>query len=44
MSHEVIRVIILVKYIKWSHEMIRVKHKYPVTTVNKEMTQEQTLT
>jgi len=27
MSHEVIQVIIQVKYITWSHEMIQVKHK-----------------
>jgi len=35
MSHEVIQVIILVKYLRQSHEMIKVKHKYLLTTVNK---------
>jgi len=35
MSHEVIQVVTLVKYIKQSHEMIKVKHKYILTMVNK---------
>jgi len=42
MSHEVIRVIILVKYINRSHEMIQVTYKRLLTTVNKEITQGQT--
>ena len=44
MSYEVIQVIILVKYIRWLHEMIQVKHKYLLTVVNKKITQKQTLT
>ena len=36
MSHEVIQVIILVKYVKRSHEIIKIKHKYLLTMVNKE--------
>ena len=36
MSHEVIQVIILVKYLKRSHEMIKIKYKYLLTMVNKE--------
>ena len=35
MSHEMIQVIILVKYLRQLHEMIKVKHKYLLTTVNK---------
>ena len=35
MSHEMIQVIILVKYLRQSHEMIKVKHKCLLTTVNK---------
>jgi len=38
--HEGIQVIIQVKYIKQSHEMIRVTYVCLLTTVNKEMTQE----
>jgi len=44
MSHEETQVIILVKYIRRPHEMIRVTHICLLTTVNKEMIQEQTLT
>ena len=43
-SHEMIRVIILVKYIRRSYEIIRIKHKYPVITVDKKIAQDQTLT
>ena len=44
MSHEGIQVIKQVKYIIQSHEMIQVAYICLLTTVNKEMTQEQTLT
>ena len=36
MSHEMIQVRILVKYLRQSHEMMKVKHKYLLTTVNNE--------
>ena len=38
MSHEVIQLIILIKYLKRSHEMIKINDKYLLTTVNKEKT------
>jgi len=38
MSHEVIRVIILVKYINRSHEMIQVTYARLLIPVNKEIT------
>jgi len=41
MTHEVIHIIKLAKYIKWSHEMIQATYKSLLTTVNKE---KQTLT
>jgi len=43
MSYEVIQVIILVKYIRWLHEMIQVTYKYLLTTINQEITQNQIL-
>ena len=42
-THEEIQVNILVKYIRWSHEMIQVTYKYLLTTVNQEITQNQIL-
>ena len=43
MPYEMIQVIILVKYLGQSHEMIQVTYII-LTTINKEMIQEQTLT
>ena len=43
MSHEVVQVIILVKYIRLSNEMIQVTYEI-LTTRNRKMIQEQTLT
>ena len=35
-SHDMMQVLILVKYLRQSHEMMKVKHKYLLTMVNNE--------